>query len=102
MQTATEIRTDGPGAYLVQSSDGETFYQVRLSPQSCQCKGFQYRSKCRHVAAVLAMYQETEVLMDPDEPEDVDEDPATDEVTMCEVYSEGANPATTSVTPVCT
>src|SRR6266511_4437465 len=104
MDTATvTIRANGPGAYLVQSSDGETWYQVRLAPERCQCKGFQYRSKCRHVTAVVEWYAEHPLdLEEPadDEPEDEDEDvevsaaadlseTSSREVTMaCTVYSE--------------
>jgi SWIM zinc finger len=51
-----EIIRDGRG-YLVPSiSEPGTMQAVRLSPASCDCKGFQYRGLCRHVLAVVAMY----------------------------------------------
>ena len=67
MQTATRstpetITPDGPGAYLVPSaSELGTMHYVCLSPASCDCKGFRYRGVCRHVLAVVAMY-ETQAL----------------------------------------
>jgi SWIM zinc finger len=60
--TPETITPDGPGAYLVPSaSEPGTMHYVRLSPASCDCKGFQYRGLCRHVLAVVAMYETQEL-----------------------------------------
>jgi hypothetical protein len=63
MDTAAEtIRSDGPGAYLVPSaSEPGAMHYVRLSPAHCDCKGFQHRGLCRHVLAVVAMYETQEL-----------------------------------------
>jgi SWIM zinc finger len=60
--TVAEIIPDGPGAYLVRSaSEPGMMHYVRLSPASCDCKGFRYRWRCRHVGAVVAMYETQEL-----------------------------------------
>ena len=58
MQTATAIRTDGPGAWLVPSASEEAvMHRVTLAPEHCDCKGFQYRGRCRHITAVVEWYE---------------------------------------------
>jgi hypothetical protein len=66
MQTATiespeEIIPDGRGYLVPSASEPDTMHYVRLSPASCDCKGFQYRGLCRHVLAVVAMYETQEL-----------------------------------------
>lgn len=51
-----EIIPDGRGYLVPSASEPGTMHYVRLSPTSCDCKGFQYRGRCRHVLAVVAMY----------------------------------------------
>jgi hypothetical protein len=48
---------DRPGEYLAQSSDGTREYLVSWSGYvfECECRGFQYRGRCRHAAAVATM-----------------------------------------------
>jgi SWIM zinc finger len=56
-----QIRTDPRGGYLVPSvSAPGAWHRVRLSPARCDCKGFQYRRRCRHLLAVIAMYDARE------------------------------------------
>jgi hypothetical protein len=96
MTTATaRIRRDAgsPGGYLVESSAGDSWYEVRLAPESCTCKGFEYRGRCKHIGMVEAMFEETPVdLEEPaDDDMDADEDVAEwdrSEVTM----DENSNP----------
>ncbi len=94
MNTATAIRTDGPGAYLVPSASEEAvMHRVTLAPEHCDCKGFQYRGRCRHITAVVEWYEAQALgLEEPAEDEDELED-INQEVTMaCSVYSEGPGP----------
>jgi hypothetical protein len=111
MTTATaRIRRDAgsPAGYLVESSAGDSWYEVRLAPASCTCKAFQYRSgPCKHIRHVVEMFSNQEVTMDPDEPEEDEPEPFTwdsgeerEEVLMSEVYSgEGTGASVTAPTP---
>jgi hypothetical protein len=95
---AATIRTDGPGAWLVPSaSEPGVMHRVTLAPESCDCKGFFYRSRCRHLEEVIRWYQTHALNADPDEEpddEDDEDDPENDsaptgEEVLCEVYSAG-------------
>jgi hypothetical protein len=114
----TEVKRDaGAGGWLVASETTEgVWYEVRLAPESCTCKGFEYRGRCKHLGMVEAMFAETPV--DLEEPEawdevtwdngeiaaDEDEDAAEfdeSEVLMTEVYSaQGTGASVTAPTPV--
>ncbi len=105
MNTATAIRTDGPGAYLVPSASEEAvMHRVTLAPEHCDCKGFQYRGRCRHITAVVEWYEAQPLdLEEPAEDEDeLEDEPIAEEVLMgelmCQVYSEGASRSVTSTT----
>jgi SWIM zinc finger len=65
----TEVKRDaGAGGWLVASETTEgVWYEVRLAPESCTCKGFEYRGRCKHLGMVEAMFAETPV--DLEEPE---------------------------------
>ena len=70
-----EILPDARGGYLVASaSEPGTSHSVRLGPvEHCDCKGFQYRGRCRHVEAVKALYAQTAIDLeeaDEDEPDE--------------------------------
>jgi hypothetical protein len=72
-----EILPDARGGYLVASaSEPGTYHRVRLGPvEHCDCKGFQYRGRCRHVEAVQAFYAQTAIELeeadeDDDEPDE--------------------------------
>lgn len=46
------------GTIFALSSDGVSEYKLTLSPAFCICKGFSYRSRCRHLEAARARYGE--------------------------------------------
>jgi SWIM zinc finger len=55
----TQIRTDPRGGYLVPSASSPgAWHRVRLSPAWCDCKGFWYWRLCRHVLAVVELYEQ--------------------------------------------
>jgi SWIM zinc finger len=53
--TRAPVRQLPSGTIQALSSDGETIYTVTLgSNPTCECKGYQYRGHCRHIASAIA------------------------------------------------
>jgi SWIM zinc finger len=61
IESREEIIPDGRGYLVPSASEPGSMHYVQLAPESCDCKGFRYRGLCRHVLAVVAMYQEQEL-----------------------------------------
>jgi hypothetical protein len=73
-------------------------HYVMLFPEHCDCKGYFYRGRCRHVTEVIEWYQTHPLDAELEDDEDETEDMSQEVAMACTVYSEGASRSVVSTT----